>query len=216
MLEVILRDPNSEVGQPPPILAFSLSLSSVYLFVGDRRWKEVVKWASGAVRDLGRVKGFLCSGRSETGWLNCRRLPTPFDWFSLLLPFACLHFLPLLVFPAFSFIVCLSINPLSFTRSSSNYIPFFSRSLTFSHVDFSHCPLFPSILVLLSIARFLCHSRWMFLVASCSVSLSSYAVTDVLPTQKAPLLGLMPARLAPLFWWTPGGFRFTSDRIPLF
>lgn len=48
----------------PPILAFSLSPSNVYLFAGDCWWKGrlSVGWRSGAKSAVGRVKGLLCSG----------------------------------------------------------------------------------------------------------------------------------------------------------
>lgn len=124
------------------------------------------------MRDLDRVKGFLCCGRSETGSFNCRRLPAPSDFFSLLLPFACLHFLPLFVFFQSDFIVFLS---LIFSVCNSLLLTtfLFSHSMNFSCVYFSHCPLFPSLIVPLYFPPFLCQSFWMFLVAS--MSLLSYA-----------------------------------------
>lgn len=60
------------------------------------------------------------------------------------------------------------------------------------------------------------HAGCFLLPAAPSVSPHMPCVTDVLATQKAALLGMMPDRLAPLPGWTPGGFRFTSDRIALY
>ena len=71
-----------------PSLVLPLAPSSVYLFVGDRRWKGGV---SGAMFDLGRVQDYLCCGRSETGWL---RQPAPLHVFSFLLAFTRLNVMP--------------------------------------------------------------------------------------------------------------------------
>lgn len=127
--------------QSPPLMAFLLSPASVYLFVGDRRWKEglwcqVNEWCNVG---LGRVKSFLCSGSCESGWFNCRRLPTPFDFFFVSFSFwmsssACSFSFP----PSFMiFDIVLFITSCYYELHYFN-----SYSLNFSCVYFSHCPLF--------------------------------------------------------------------------
>lgn len=149
---MILRDPNSEVVAVSSHLGFS-TLSIKCLFVCGRQ--EVKRGTGCQVSEccnegLGQSQGlFMFWQIWDWGWLNCRGLPTPFDFSSLLLPFACLHF-PSVQFHCLSFL-----NLLSFLLPSLDYIPFFfSHSLNFSCVDFSHCPLFPSLIVPLSSPHF--------------------------------------------------------------
>lgn len=210
----ILRDPNSEVFSPP-ILAFPLSSSSVCLWA---RWKERlgVKWASGAKRDLGRVKGFLCSGRSETEADSTRE-----DYqhllisFSLFWPFACLHFLPLFVF---LHLVSLSAFLESqFLLLTSNYFPFFSHYQNFSCVDFSHCPLFQSLIGPLSFPHFhVSHAGGFSLRAAPSLYTHMPCVTDVLTHTKGCSPGLDASQVSPSLLLDPWRFQIHKWQNPPF
>lgn len=180
----------------PPYLAFPLSTSSVYLFVGDSRWKEgpAVKWMSGAVRDLSKVKGFLCSDGSESGWLNSNRLPAPFEFFSLLLPFSQLHLLPFLNV---------------FLLPSTTFFFFY---LNLDSVYFSHCPLFPAAIVCLSFVLFWCQSC--LDVSRCSVSLPSYALCYLCITQtKGSSSGLDANQVSPFLLLDPWRFQIHMWQI---
>lgn len=203
--------------QSPPLIAFPLSPTSVYLFVGDRRWKEGlgVKWMTDAMRDLGRVKSFLCSGRSEPGCFNCRSLPTPFDFvFFFILAFWMSSFSAYTCFFPPSFIVCSSLilSVSYYLLTTTDYVPFFLIPWISLCIFF---PLFATLVLYCPtfFSPILCQSFCILLVASFYLSPHMPCVTDVVSRQRPPLLGLMPARLAPLFCWTPGGVRLTSDRI---
>lgn len=147
---MILRDLNSEVEAISSHLGFS-PLSIKCLFVCGQQ--EVKRGAGCQVSEcckegLGHSRGlFMFWQIWEWGWLNSKRLPTPFDFSSLLFPFARLHFQPLRLV---SLSVFLQSSP--FLTHFLNYCFsfFFSHSLNFSFVDFSHCLLFLSLCLLLS------------------------------------------------------------------
>lgn len=180
--------------ESPPILAFPASPSSVCLWVTGGEKKGLrVKWASAAMRDSVESRAFyvLADLRlTDSTAEGCQRLRI-----FVLYPCLCT---PLLVFPPSSFIVCLSLI-FSFSYSLL-WTKFFFYLLNFTCVYFSHCPLFPSLIVPLSFPHFYVSHVGCFSLPSalCLAPLMS-RVTDVLPTQKAPLLGLTPARLAHLF-----------------
>lgn len=156
-------------------------------------------------RVSGRVKGsfFLADFASE----DCQRL---LNSFLCSCPFC------LLVPPLLFLFSSLNVFPLSPPFSSSIYYPFYSLPEFLSCILFplsttsiSYCssyfpPMFMSVMQ--DVPR--CQLLHVFPLMPC--------VTDVLSRQKAPHPGLTPARLPPLFRWTPGVFRFTSDRIFLF
>lgn len=205
MVEVSLRDPNSEVVALSSHLGFS-TLSIKCLFVCGRQEVkrgtvcQVSEWCN---EGLGRSQGlFMFWQIWDWGWLNCRRLPAPFEFSSLLLPFACLHFLSV-QFHCLSFL-----NLVSFLLPSLNYILFFS-----SFPEFLLCRLFPLSTISVSYCPsyfppFLCQSCWMFLVASCSMSLPSYALCYwCLTHTKGSSPGLDANQVSPSLFLDPWRFQ---------
>lgn len=108
-------------------------------------------------------------------WLHCRGLPTPFNFFSSVLP---LHILIFWLFcppPPRLVSFCLSLILLvSYSVLRTAFLC--SHSVNFSCVDFSHCLLLFVPYCASFFPSFLCQSCWMFLVASCSKCLPSYAL----------------------------------------
>lgn len=218
MLEVILRDPNSEAAAISSHLGFS-TLSIKCLFVCG--WQEVKRGTGCQVSEccnegLGQSQGLFMFWQIWDWLTQLQETANTFWFLFFVLAFCMSSFSASSCFFLSSFIVCLSlIFSVSHSLLQAIFPFFFSHSLNFPCVYFSHCPLCLSLIVPLSFPHFfVSHAGCFLLPAAPCLSPLLPRVTDVLPTQKAPLLGLTPARLAPLFWWTPGGFRFKSDRIP--
>lgn len=68
------------------------------LFVGEVKRETGCQVSEWGKEGLGPSQGlFMFWQIWDWGWLNYRGVPTPFDFFSLFWPFACLYFLPLFV-----------------------------------------------------------------------------------------------------------------------
>lgn len=170
-------------------------------------WQQVnkkgldVKWLSVAMRDLSKVKGFSVLADltlADSTAMHCQHLLNSlFSFFTL--AFCFFLFFPPLV------IACLS--------------QIFNFSLLLPFPTFSWICLvctFPTVHCFhVALHHFLSlQSCWIFsLLAAACLYPHMACATYVLPRQKASLLGLKPARLAPLFCQTPGTFRLTANRF---
>lgn len=185
--------------QSPPSLAFPHSPSSVYLFVGDKRWKEALGvLKNGRLEESRAFFYVLADLRQRLTWL--RRTASTF-WF---LSFACLHFQPLFCFPSSP--VSLSL-PIIFSATyllTLNYFFLCLFSRNFSFVDFSHCPLFLSPIVQLPLPHFyVSHAGCFSLPASTCLSPHMPCITEVFTLTKDSSPGLDASQVSPSLLLAP-------------